>query len=197
MGSDPLFTTARLSVRTACAEDRDVDFYYALWTDPDVMRFVGFPRGLRTSRDEILRRIAAQGDSPLDALLVVERTEDGQIIGECKLGSPDAEGIAHTDVKLLPRFWGRGFGTELKHALVRYLFVHTDCRAVQATPNRDNIASQKMQEAVGARRISEGIHRFPEHMRAYTTDVPFYVYRIRREEWEKASGGSMRTMPLG
>ena len=161
------------------------------------MRLVGFPKGLRISPEDIRRTILAQDESPFDKALLVELGETGEIIGQCKLGSPKAEGIAETDLKLLPHFWGRGFGTELKRALVCYLFTHTDCNAVQATPSKENVASQRMQEAVGAHRVSEGVHRFPEHMREYTTDVPFYVYRVYREEWLARSGGSATPQEAG
>ncbi|MBN1426147.1 GNAT family N-acetyltransferase [Candidatus Fermentibacteria bacterium] len=180
-----VFTTARLTVRPARPTTEDSAFLYRLWTTAAVMRPVGFPEGLRTTPEEILLAVQGYRNPPFDIPLLVELAATERLIGQCKLGTPDSEGVAGTDVKLLPEFWGQGFGSELKRALVSYLFSHTDCLAVQATPNRDNIASQRMQEAAGGRRVGEGVHRFPEHMREYTTDVAFYVYHIRRQEWEK------------
>ena len=56
---------------------------------------------------------------------LVQRLDGGHLIGECKLASPDDDRIAHTDIKLLPEFWGNGYGRELccfsRHNL-------TDCR---------------------------------------------------------------------
>nr|MBC8383867.1 GNAT family N-acetyltransferase [Candidatus Cloacimonadota bacterium] len=117
-------------------------------------------------------------------LLVIEK-ESGKPIGECKLGLPNEEGVAHTDVKLVPAFWGKGFGVEIKQGLVDYLFTHTNCKAIQASPNKSNIASQKMQEKVGAKRIREGVYNFPESMQPYTKPVEYYLYRIDRTDWEK------------
>ena len=107
------------------------------------------------------------------------------MIGECKLGPPDDDGVAGTDVKLMPEFWGSRYGAEVKQGLVDYLFTHTDCKIIKATPNKKNIASQKMQEAVGGKRVSEELYRFPEKMRDYTCDIPLYIYHVFREDWEK------------
>ena len=179
-----MFETERLVVRTA--EEGDAGLYYRLWTDPRVMRFVGFPQGLRVTREEIRERIGRQPVSVYENLLVVERKDTGAAIGEAHLHRPDEAGVAGTDVKLLPEAWGHRFGAEVKAGLVRHQFEHTDCRVVQGTPNRENVASIRMQEAVGAVRVGEGCFEFPEEMRAWTCPVPHFVYHVRREDWERA-----------
>ncbi len=183
--NDPhiIFETDRLAIRLAMVHDADM--YYRLWTDPRVMTNVGFPNGLPTTHEEILEQIAAGGSTGFDELLVVELKSDGQAIGECKLGRPNPEGIATTDVKLLPEFWGNRYGVEVKRGLVDYLFSHTDCLAVEATPNINNPASIKMQEAVGGVRVGEETGQFPESMRSYTKPVHYYIYRVYREDWQQ------------
>jgi ribosomal-protein-alanine N-acetyltransferase len=180
-----VFQTERLNIRKAMDCDADIEFFYRLWTNPEVMTIVGFPQGLRITRDEIRATFKKADDSEYNRRLMVEILETGVPIGECKLGLPDAEEISQTDVKLFPEYWGHGFGTEIKRGLVNYLFRHTDCKAVKATPNRNNIASQKMQTAVGGKCVGEGIFRFPEEMRDYTCEVLHYVYMVLREDWEK------------
>jgi RimJ/RimL family protein N-acetyltransferase len=180
-----IFETERLFARRAANLDIDVDFFYDLWTNPEVMKFVGFPAGLRITREQIRKQIEAENNSEYDKKLIVALKTSGQPIGECKLGSPDMAGISETDIKLLPQYWGQGYGSEIKAALVEYLFTHTNCTAVKATPNRLNIASQKMQESVGGKKVDEGTYHFPPHMRQYTTDVPYFVYMVFRDEWEK------------
>ena len=178
-----ILETERLAVRIASVGD--VDLYYALWTDPRVMAYIGFPQGLRITRSQLEHRLSRQGESEFDQLLIVELKSTGQAIGECKLGRPDEEGIAELDCKLLPAFWGHKYGTEVWRALVAYEFDHTDCKAVQATPNVENIASIKMQEAAGAVRVGEATYEFPESMRDYTTPVHHYFYRVDRADWER------------
>ncbi len=181
-----IFETERLAVRTATADD--VDLFYALWTDPRVMAHVGFPHGMRVERSELKERLLEQGGPEFERLLVVELKATGQAIGQCALSHPDEEGVAEPDTKLLPAFWGHKYGTEAWRGLVAYHFAHTDCIAVGATPNVQNIASIKMQEAVGGVRVGEGVYEFPEAMRDFTTPVHHYVYRVYREDWEQDTG---------
>jgi RimJ/RimL family protein N-acetyltransferase len=155
------------------------------------MVLVGFPEGLRITKEEIRQGIEKQDRSEYDKKLVVELKDSSKAIGECKLGRPDSDGISETDVKFLPEYWGRGFGSEIKRGLVKYLFENTDCGAVKATPNKINIASQKMQEAVGGKKIGEGVFEFPEEMKDYTIDVPYYLYMVYREDWENQSRMTM------
>lgn len=178
-----VFETERLVVRSATEED--VELLYALWTNPQVMRNVGFPHGLRVTRCELRERLSKQGTPEFEKLLVVELKATGQVIGECKLSYPDEEGIAEPDVKLLPEFWGHKYGVEVWRELVAYQFAHTNCDIVQATPNVDNVASVKMQEATGGVCIGEDVYQFPESMQAYTTPVHHYIYRVNRTDWER------------
>lgn len=177
-----VFETARLVIRKATVAD--VDMYHELWNDPRVMINVGFPQGLRMTREQIEEQMQRQSASEFNRSLVVELKTTGEAIGECKLGPPDEGSVAETDIKLLPAFWGHKYGVETKRGLVSYLFSHTNCDCVQATPNVGNIASIKMQEAVGAVRVDEGTYHFPESMRAFTTPVHHYVYRVYRKDWE-------------
>ena len=178
-----VFETHRLIVRRSAPTDEDVEFLYRLWTDPQVMVNVGFPKGLKTTRDKVRAQLAAQPDTEFGIRLLVSLKEDHTIIGECMLGKPNEEGVSETDVKLLPSFWGRGYGTEIKQALVDYIFTHTDALAVKATPSRGNRASQRMQEKTGGQRVGEGVFTFPEAMRHCTCEVPYYEYRAERRDW--------------
>jgi ribosomal-protein-alanine N-acetyltransferase len=177
--------TDRLMIRPAVALPDDIDFLYRLWTNHEVMRFVGFPQGLHTSREQIRAQLERYSGSPFDRVLLACLSEKNTPIGECKLGSADDKHIASTDLKLLPRFWGRGYGKEIKRALVDYLFTHTDCIGIRATPNKLNTPSIRMQEAVGGHPVGEGHHRFPDRMKAYTVEVHYIEYVVSRDTWEK------------
>jgi RimJ/RimL family protein N-acetyltransferase len=178
-----VFETERLIVRTATLED--VGLFYALWTHPQVMEHVGFPQGLRMTRNDVRERLLKRGRSEFEPLLVVVLKTTGQAIGECKLSYPNEERIAEPDIKLLPEFWGHKYGVEAWRALVDYQFAHMECDAVQATPNVENMASIRMQEAVGGVRVGEDMYQFPESMRDYTTPVHHYIYRVYRADWER------------
>ncbi|MGB3715157.1 MAG: GNAT family protein, partial [Candidatus Promineifilaceae bacterium] len=172
----------------------DAGIYFALWTDPRVMSNVGFPMGLRMSLEEIEAKIREQkGQAEFGRNLVVELRTSESPIGECKMYRPGADGIARTDIKLMPEFWGHHYGVEIKRGLLAYLFQHTESLAVEATPNIQNLASIKMQEAIGGIRVGEEVYQFPESMSDYTCPVHHYVYQVYREEWEQRRDESAST----
>jgi len=115
---DIIIETERLTIRRSTTDDNDIVLFYSIWTNPKVMVNVGFPNGLNISRDNIINQLENQNDSELDTRLIVILKKTSELIGECKLGTPDKEGISETDVKLLPQFWGHKYGVEIKQALV-------------------------------------------------------------------------------
>jgi len=178
-----VFETERLVIRLATVQD--VEIFYRLWTNPQIMANVGFPYGLPVTRADIQYKISQGGPSEFEQLLIVALKSTGEPIGECKLHRPDPHGIAATDVKLLPEFRGNKYGVEVKRGMLDYLFTHTDCREVEATPNVGNLPSIKMQLAVGAVCVGERLYEFPESERSYTTPVRYYLFRVSRETWQK------------
>jgi RimJ/RimL family protein N-acetyltransferase len=178
-----IFETKRLIVRTAAVEDAAM--YVALWNDPQVMTNVGFPEGLGVTEEEMAERIRTRPDEDYESFLVVVRKSDGAALGEAMLHRPDEDGIASTDVKLLPEHWGHKYGQEVKQGLVDYHFTHSDCAAVQGTPNVNNPASIKMQEAVGAVCVEDSAYEFDESDERMTTPLRLHVYRVFRDEWER------------
>ena len=181
-GGKVVLRTRRLMVLWAAASDATL--YIELWNDPAVMANVGFPQGLGISEGEVLEKIGA-GTDEFDSLLVAVRTRDCTRVGECRMHRPDGDGVASTDIKLLQRFQGLGYGTELKLALLDRLFRTTDCRAVRATPNAGNAASVRMQEKVGGVRVAEDVFRFRRDIGVPTTPVHHYVYLVRRSDWAR------------
>jgi RimJ/RimL family protein N-acetyltransferase len=188
--SRTLIETERLVIRASAVEDAWL--YVELWNDPRVMTNVGFPEGLGVTEDAVEAKIRKSPESDHELHLVVVRKSDGAALGECMLHAPDEEGIAGTDVKLLPEHWGHRYGVEVKQGLVDYQFTHTDCIAVEAGPNVNNVASVRMQEAVGGVRVDEKTYEFPEGMKLATTPVHHYVYRVFRDEWLRRRNTDLR-----
>ena len=176
-----VFETKRLRVRVATPAD--LDHYLALWGSPAVMFHVGFPNGLPIDPDELSERLTRQGTGTFNSLLVVEDASNGQPLGECKLAHPDEDGIAEPDIKLLPEFWGQGYGREIWTGILAYQFEHTDCEAVQTTPNVNNMGAIRLYESAGAVREGESVYEFPEAMRDFTQTVHCYIYRLYRVDW--------------
>ncbi len=177
-----VFQTERLIIRMV--KDDDTDFITELWNEPAVMKYVGFPGGLKITKQQVSHIIKEHDENPYDHILIIT-LQDGTRIGNTKIGSIKEEGICETDMKIAPQFWGNSYGKETKKGLVDYIFKNTDAQIVQATPNKQNSASIKMQEYVGAKPVKEGIFTFPEDMQDYTCPVPYIIYHLTREEWKK------------
>ncbi|MBN1583505.1 MAG: GNAT family N-acetyltransferase [Anaerolineae bacterium] len=182
-----VFKTERLAVRLMT--EQDVDLIHDLWTDPRVMTYVGFPKGLRITREQILERHLNTKKDAFEQLLIIELEKSGQAIGHCKMARPNEESVVDPDVKLLPAFWGHKYGAEVWQAMVDYVFTHTDCQIVYGSPNVENVASIKMMEATGAVRVDESVYEFPEAMKAFTTTVHCYIYHLARADWERRKAG--------
>lgn len=181
-----VFQTDRLLIRKATTSDEDVEMFFRLWNHPKVMSNVGFPNGLGISSDKIVEQFQKQSVSEYDSRLIAIRKDDKLKIGECMLGTPDENGVSKTDVKLFPKYWNHGYGKEIKRGLVNYLFTNQpDCMAVKADPRRDNIASQKMQEHVGAVRIERGVKYPVGNLDQYFPPEEHYLYMVFRGDWEK------------
>lgn len=183
-----LFETERLRIRKAMPSDADVDLFYRLWNHPEVMANVGFPHGLGLSRAEIRQELGARGSAWFQCRLVAIRKSDGMALGECKMALPDANGVSETDVKLLPQFWNQGYGTEIKKGLVQHLFTQVpECLAIKADPKLSNVASQKMQERAGARRIEPGGTYPIARAEAYLPGRDACLYMVFRKDWERTA----------
>ncbi|MCK4312080.1 MAG: N-acetyltransferase [Candidatus Cloacimonetes bacterium] len=178
-----IFQTERLKVRKP--ENIDIEMYFKLWNSSEVIQNVGFPQGLKITKEKISEQIKKQDETEYDKTLVVVEKFSGKAIGECKLGFPNEEGISITDIKLLPEFWGNSYGKEIKNALCLYLFSRTYCKIVEASPNKENSASQKMQEICGGVKVRESVYHFPESMQDYTEDVHSVIYHIHKKKWVK------------
>jgi RimJ/RimL family protein N-acetyltransferase len=172
-----------LRIRQALPARQDAVFFWHLWSDPRVMKWVGFPEGLGMTRVEVRRQLTRRNNSPFENHLIAEIRANGTPIGECFMGLPDGEGIAETDLKLLPEFWQQGYGSEIKRGLLDYLFTYTDCCAVRATPNVENQASIRMQESVGGIRVGETRFESPQSSRCTTKPVQVYIYLVTRTTW--------------
>lgn len=147
------------------------------------MHFVGYPYGLSITISDILARLKTQNGKIFGELLVITKRENGVAIGECWLGKDSKEKILEPDVKLFPEYWGNKFGIEVWRGLVEYIFSHSQCQIIQGTPNIGNIASIRMQESVGATRISQGKYYFSDTNKENTTPINYYLYQLTKQQY--------------
>jgi len=172
--------TSRLHLRAFTAADQDA--IHVVYSDPEVMRYVG--HGAHRSMAETVRALRVYADI-LDAhgysfLAVVER-EGGLVVGDAGLNplggrGPDVE-LGYTVARAA---WGRGYATEVGRALVEHAFTTLGVPRVVAQVEPANAASRHVLEKLGMTPREERI--------AYGR--PHLLYAVERRRQEQTSGSA-------
>lgn len=155
--------TNRLRLRLFTPQD--LDDLYSLYSDPDVMRYVG--KGVRT-RQETEKGLFFMIEHYKHGfgLWVVVHKAKGQFIGRCGLcyldNTPEIE-LGYTFVKA---YWNRGLATEASLASLRYGFEELKLERIVAIAKPENYASRRVMEKVGMNYEKDAYY--------YNTDVVYY-----------------------
>ena len=157
----------------------DLPFLLDLWHDREVMRYADeFPslRGWSKSDNpeeawKLYQERRAEVGSEYTQLIL---WLDGSRIGESFL-SPLREGYTFGrwekpervrsvmgDIKLEPKHWGRGWGTEGMQRVVEWVFGHTSCALFVVPPHRHNPAAERVYEKAGFVRFT-GMRSWRNH----------------------------------
>lgn len=147
----PLLTTERLTLRRF--EERDLDAYVGMMSDPDVTRFLGDGKPL--TRADAWRQIAMiLGHWTLRGfgLWAVEERATGRLVG--RIGCHEPEGwpgfeIAYT---LARPVWGRGFAQEGARAALHYARTELRRTDIISVIRPANVGSVRVATALGAHR---------------------------------------------
>jgi ribosomal-protein-alanine N-acetyltransferase len=138
----------------------DIPALIALWTDPEVTRYMGGPRGEAALREGLIRA----ADDPLAEvydLWPLEEKATGQVIGHCGLIRKQIEGTDEVElVYVVARGrWRRGYGSEIAEALKRHAFDTFELDRIVSLIDPENIASQRVAEKIGMRLEKEVVRR--------------------------------------
>jgi RimJ/RimL family protein N-acetyltransferase len=180
--------TERLILRRFTPDD--VDLTATLDADPAVMRYIN--GGRPTPRDEIR-------DDYLPAWLAYYEAGDrygfwaaiekrtGAFLGWFHLRPQDVDPDEEPELgyRLIASVWGRGYATEGSRALIRKAFEALGARRVYATTMVVNVASWRVMEKAGLRRIRVFHQPWPDRIEGEEQgDVE---YALTRAEWEAGS----------
>jgi ribosomal-protein-alanine N-acetyltransferase len=141
--------TERLELRPFV--DGDLEALFAVYGDPEVMRFVGterrpFKRAQLADSQEIVRKHWRQrGFGPLT---VVERSSAG-LVGECGLQMLDGGREVEITYTLARAAWGRGYATEAARAVLSWGFAGLRLQRIVALAYPGNLASLRVIEKLG------------------------------------------------
>lgn len=158
-----------------------------LWASPEVMRFVGFPEGLRESLEHLEREwLPWVQDFPRRQHYSVY---DGDTYCGEAFYNVDEQGYACMDIKLLPHARGKGIASfALTHALDQ-VFLIGGAKQAWVDPNPENAKALKLYERLGFHTAQR-----PAHLEDPGCS---YVYmEISRGAWQVKRGIRYRNIVL-
>lgn len=174
-----MIETARLVLRRDTPADRAA--LHAMWADPRVMADLGPVKSAEAS-DAALAKHAGYHDQGL-GFWVVERREDGAVIGFCGLkpGAPDTPiaGALEIGWMLAVPYWRQGYAQEAAAASMDWAWRHRDDDAIVAITARQNAKSRDLMERLGMAHVPALDFAHP----LFTIDDPrrdTVTYRIAR-----------------
>jgi RimJ/RimL family protein N-acetyltransferase len=160
--------TPRLRLRPF--EPRDLDPIHRVYSDPEVMRWVGTgPVANRTTTERMLEGYSAHQRAHGFSFWAVVETATGRLIGDAGLHRT-AAGETELGYTLAKSAWGRGYATEAARAWLDAAFTQLDIDEVIALVEPPNRASLHVLEKAGLRRNGTRMAFGREHL----------LYRITR-----------------
>jgi [ribosomal protein S5]-alanine N-acetyltransferase len=139
----------------------DLEDIHRLHSFPEVDEFntIGIPDNIEETKVLIRPMIEGQSDSPRRSFTwkIITR-EVNEFIGIAGMNlSCDKFKLGEIYYKLLPQYWGRGFGTEISKTLIKFGFENLHLHKVEAGVATDNVKSIRVLEKSGMTR--EGLRR--------------------------------------
>ena len=158
-------TTARLALRRFTPAD--LDWLAELYSDPEVTRYLGGVKDRAKTEELLNTRILQYYDQHpgLGIWMTVERAT-GTPLGFHLLNHIRGESIVQIGFTLAKPAWGRGFGTEMASAVLRYGFVDLKLDQIAGMANLQNHASQRVLLKIGLERKGERAFPHPDYAAA-------------------------------
>lgn len=184
-GEFPLLSTARLRLREL--RPKDAPAANALFSDPQVMRYVGRP--VHKSQEDTIRsiegnRVKFPNKEGVHWALTLH--QDDRFIGSCCYWHLMKEHHrAEIGYDLLPLYWGQGLMCEALTAVLRYGFEVMELHSTEAQIDPDNLRSRRVLERLGFRQ--DGLIRENYFFEGRYTDTAIFTL-LRREFLGAAAG---------
>lgn len=162
--AEVILTTDRLTLRPF--KEDDLDAYYEMCSDSEVMRFLG---GKAWTRMETWRHMATiLGHWQLRGfgLWAVEESSSGAFVGRVGFIQPEGWPGFELGWTLARSSWGKGYATEAARKALAYAFTELDRRHVISLIHPRNGASIAVAERLGER-YEESIEFFGETISVY------------------------------
>jgi RimJ/RimL family protein N-acetyltransferase len=185
MNNTVVFSTKRFSAR-AWDPDTDAEGAFAMYGDPDVVRYIG--NRLVADIDDQRERLRALQDrwAPFEGRYgswpVFERAT-GELVGTALLKPLPISGVNLTvlsgDIEIgwhvAKRHWGRGIATETGRALLQRGFEVLGLELLHAVVDPSNPASQRVAAKIGMRHVGRTCAYYDQEVEHF---------EMTREEWQ-------------
>jgi ribosomal-protein-alanine N-acetyltransferase len=157
-----VLNTGRMRLRPISSDD--VDALHALWTDPDVRRYLWDDRIIpRETVEQIVAQSLATFESDGFGFFALEmQDQSGELIGFCgHRHAEDVQGQVELLYGIHPTYWGEGLVAEAAREVLRFGFESCDFDRVIAatdTPNQQSVrVLQKLGMTFECRREFHGL----------------------------------------
>lgn len=147
-------TTPRLALRRFTPDD--LELLHGLNGDPEVMRFCGGVLTREKSEEMLRVRVLDyyEQNPGLGIWATIERAT-GACVGLHLLNHIRGESYIQVGYLLYPRYWGRGYATEMAVRVLRYGFAELGLPRIVAITDLPHVASQQVLLKAGLRRDGE------------------------------------------
>lgn len=147
----------------------DIDDYFRLNSDPDVMKYIGREpeTDINVIKENIKKIRKYYIENPGLGTWAGFEKESKKFIGFYELAHLDNTDKIEVGYRLLKEFWRLGYATEMTKVLIDYGFNKMGLDKIVGITNPDNSASQKVLKKSGLRYVKEAFY--------YDTDVKYFV----------------------
>ena len=150
------FYSKRLTFRDHIGDD--LPGFHRWLSDPSVMEMVGFDAttSVERSQERLEEIIRSQSSADrTDYFFAVVESDTDIYVGDTGLTVLDRRtdgGVGELGYFLIPEYQGRGFGTEMASAVIRFGFRELGLHRIIACCDARNVASERVMRAAGMTR---------------------------------------------
>jgi RimJ/RimL family protein N-acetyltransferase len=143
-----IFETERLRARRWIASD--VEALFAVYSDPEGMRWVGDGQPISRAECDRWMRVTMENYAARGyGMFVLEERTTGEIVGFCGLVHPGGQPEPEIKYALLRSHWGRGLASEIAPALLAYGAERHGLSRIIATVNPEHAVSRRVLAKAG------------------------------------------------
>ena len=179
--------TERLALRRFTPDD--LSWLAALYGDGEVTRHLGGVKDRAQTEEYLKTRILQYYDEhPGLGIWMTVESATGARVGFHLLNHIRGESIIQIGFTLATSAWGKGFGTEMAAAVLRYGFLDLKLPRIAGMANLENLASQRVLLKIGLERRGERAFPHPD----YAAEGPLAWFEREAGEWlaERSPAGT-------